>query len=477
MWDDDSRAPFGGGEYGRFGPGSLEITIRLTGTGTAAAAAGSLAGLPVYTWLQVNESDPAFPDDIADNFSLEGTLAAMPAVEVNGRLDVPAGETGAKVRAWLAPTQDYYIFEAAPVAAAWQLARVVSGTDATGYLCNGTRLAGPDAWEDIPGVVYNDCYRAPSNEVFPDLPTILPDQVVLVRPSPTLTGKHEITPWGAQTSVAVMGADCVPRTLKGRDLVFATSPPPPPPPPPAVITARVTGFDEPSGPYRATKMIRFNVFDVSGGTPPYTYTWDFGDGGSDTGIPVLHDYTAAGSYFPTVTITDAGTGSSGALPPTNGNGSGRYDITSEVVTPPETQLRLGTQFDKTNTTLAVVTGLSVDVEAGIELTFWAVLDLSNAGGGGGFRFGIGGTATATAVRWQASRNTISARAETAYDPNTTLGDHDVIAATPTDARVVMEGSIEVNAAGTLAVIFAQDTASGTSSVLVGSTFRVTRVKS
>ncbi len=41
------------------------------------------------------------------------------------------------------------------------------------------------------------------------------------------------------------------------------------------------------------------------GTTPFTYEWDFGDGGIDTGMTALHLYGGTGSYSYTVTITDS----------------------------------------------------------------------------------------------------------------------------------------------------------------------------
>ncbi len=44
---------------------------------------------------------------------------------------------------------------------------------------------------------------------------------------------------------------------------------------------------------------------VSGGTPPYSYAWNFGDGGSSTVPAPIHTYSAAGTYPVTLTVTDA----------------------------------------------------------------------------------------------------------------------------------------------------------------------------
>jgi len=51
----------------------------------------------------------------------------------------------------------------------------------------------------------------------------------------------------------------------------------------------------------------FTNFDatLSTGTAPFTYDWDFGDGGIDTGATTSHYYGSTGSYSYTVTVTDS----------------------------------------------------------------------------------------------------------------------------------------------------------------------------
>ncbi|OYW07018.1 MAG: hypothetical protein B7X11_00610, partial [Acidobacteria bacterium 37-65-4] len=44
--------------------------------------------------------------------------------------------------------------------------------------------------------------------------------------------------------------------------------------------------------------------NTAGGTPPYTFVWAFGDGGSGSGQTAGHTYTALGSYTASVTGTD-----------------------------------------------------------------------------------------------------------------------------------------------------------------------------
>ena len=44
---------------------------------------------------------------------------------------------------------------------------------------------------------------------------------------------------------------------------------------------------------------------VTGGTPPYTYHWDFGDGGQSDATNPTHTYATTGAYRVSVTVTDA----------------------------------------------------------------------------------------------------------------------------------------------------------------------------
>ncbi|MGI6374893.1 MAG: DUF7507 domain-containing protein [Anaerolineae bacterium] len=49
------------------------------------------------------------------------------------------------------------------------------------------------------------------------------------------------------------------------------------------------------------------VDETTGGEMPYTYAWDFGDGGTSTSQNPSHTYAAAGDYQVTLTVTDAQT--------------------------------------------------------------------------------------------------------------------------------------------------------------------------
>ncbi len=53
---------------------------------------------------------------------------------------------------------------------------------------------------------------------------------------------------------------------------------------------------------------------VSGGTPPYRVSWDFGDGTSAVGISFVHNYSSVGAacYNGSVTVSDSHNGHSTA---------------------------------------------------------------------------------------------------------------------------------------------------------------------
>lgn len=131
--------------------------------------------------------------------------------------------------------------------------------------------------------------------------------------------------------------------------------------------------------------------------------------------------------------------------------------------------RVSTQFDKSgNTTLADVTGLSVTVVAGRTYSFVATLYI-DADAAGGEKVAIGGTATATSIIYQINSIEDATGASAIASRKTALAGSST-ASGSTGYFTKIEGTITVNAGGTLTVQFAQKTSTGTSSVLVGSTF-------
>jgi hypothetical protein len=137
-----------------------------------------------------------------------------------------------------------------------------------------------------------------------------------------------------------------------------------------------------------------------------------------------------------------------------------------------TKDRVSAQLNKTDTTLAAITGLSHNVEAGKAYAFRAVL-FYDANAVGGHKYSMHGTCTATSLKMHvvsvsdATNTLVVTSRQTALDNTTGVGQ-----AGSTAGTTYLEGLIVVNAAGTLTPMFAQNSASGTSSILAGSYFEV-----
>jgi hypothetical protein len=153
----------------------------------------------------------------------------------------------------------------------------------------------------------------------------------------------------------------------------------------------------------------------------------------------------------------------------------RLDATNPHPSFPVSEKCVTTQFDTTSTTLATVTGLTVNVTAGKKYRFWAVLHVT-ADATGGHKYAIAGTATATNVIYQVNSINNATNAFRLNSRQTALGGAGVGEAVGTAYFTTINGFITVNAAGTLLQQFAQNAATGTSSVLVGSCFGVTEVQ-
>jgi hypothetical protein len=82
--------------------------------------------------------------------------------------------------------------------------------------------------------------------------------------------------------------------------------PPPPPPPASPLIVEITSSDTEGEVAPAT--FEFEA-DVTGGTEPYTYSWDFdgeGSSGESNEQTVSHTFEEAGSYDVGLTVTDSG---------------------------------------------------------------------------------------------------------------------------------------------------------------------------
>jgi PKD repeat protein len=106
-------------------------------------------------------------------------------------------------------------------------------------------------------------------------------------------------------NVDVTVTDSTGRTASDSMLITVEVPPRPlpPPPPPPLTAVEITSSDTQDV---APATFRFEAH-VTGGTEPYTYSWNFGDGSSQLGNEqtVMHTFDQAGTYTVRVTVTDS----------------------------------------------------------------------------------------------------------------------------------------------------------------------------
>lgn len=127
------------------------------------------------------------------------------------------------------------------------------------------------------------------------------------------------------------------------------------------------------------------------------------------------------------------------------------------------------------TTLGTVTGLSVNLTAGLTYEIEARLYVT-ADATGGQKYALAGTATATAIVYDTVIADLADASSSAAGRATALGTATALAGnTRTAFAVAIRGTITVNAGGTLLVQAAQNSASGTTTILRGSTLRVLAV--
>lgn len=190
----------------------------------------------------------------------------------------------------------------------------------------------------------------------------------------------------------------------------------------------------------------FGLFDGGTSAPTLSNAALIADNGATTGdIFVARDNGTAA-----VTIADGG------------------DLIEQCYT------RVASDFSVTSsTTLTNITGLTYNVQAGATYQLRALL-FTTSNSAGGVKAAIGGTATATSIVYEGftyNATTLSAQTR-ASALATAVG----AVTSVTAASIEIEGTITVNASGTLTVQFAQNASSGSAStVLRGSTFTLKRI--
>src|SRR6184192_3691220 len=106
---------------------------------------------------------------------------------------------------------------------------------------------------------------------------------------------HTYSSAGSYTAALTVKESSSPQqTATAQMTVAVTSPPPP-------ISASFTL--SPSSP-SAGQSVSFAA-SASGGTPPYSYTWSYGDGSTGTGLQSTHAYIRDGTYQVTLTVADS----------------------------------------------------------------------------------------------------------------------------------------------------------------------------
>lgn len=202
------------------------------------------------------------------------------------------------------------------------------------------------------------------------------------------------------------------------------------------------------------------------------------DYGSNWGRVTAGDYYAKSSYRASAVGAQSGVGNEGLIYfretlkkyfVNEDNGNERFLMPLVA--------RVSTQFDKTNTTLANVTGLSVPLADGYIYRFRAVLFVdADSTGGHKYAINVSGI-NAPIIIYQIDSIDNSTNSFVINSRQTVRGGS-AGQAGPTIIKTIIEGTASVvpsDSAGNLTVQFAQNAASGTSSILVNSTLEAVQV--
>ena len=138
--------------------------------------------------------------------------------------------------------------------------------------------------------------------------------------------------------LALMSAGCGGSPAKGDGVVSITQPSPPLTPIPDLAGGVVGTSPSGTGLASATVITFQFVTPPSGGVPPYTLSWNFGDGAAGAGSAPSHSYTNTGNFTATATVTDSrGISVQVSLPVSIRSVTGRWTATfGGVAMKPET---------------------------------------------------------------------------------------------------------------------------------------------
>ncbi len=186
-------------------------------------------------------------------------------------------------------------------------------------------------------------------------------------------------------------------------------------------------------------------FDASTSNDPdgsiVTYSWAFGDGGSDTGLVVSHSYARAGTYVVTLTVTDD-------------NGSSNSVTSTKTISdrPPGASFSESLSAAPTGTSIGFDASASSDPDGSIAIYAWQFGDGSTgAGVASSHGFAAAGTYTVTLTVTDDSGNTNSVSGlKTIIDRPPVAGFNESSTSVPTGTPVQFDASISSDADGTIA---------------------------
>src|SRR5262245_40689103 len=109
----------------------------------------------------------------------------------------------------------------------------------------------------------------------------------------------------AALAAAVLMSACGDSPKQADGIVTLTTPTPPAPVIPNLTPGAIGTSPRGIGVAAATVFTFGYATSPSGGVPPYTFAWKFGDGAEGAGDTVQHAYMATGDFTVAVTVTDS----------------------------------------------------------------------------------------------------------------------------------------------------------------------------